>query len=286
MPWENIYLYPVQALCLTIPAWIFGFWWVWTLGCVIVWRKRWWVIVISLLGIGIPHSGLEADSQVLLVANVNAFTDKQQFLQAYIEMFHPDFAILLEKRADEIKGMKRVADDFSTPVAKASHHIAVFCRKDCDAWVSPQIGSKEMKMSYALLRIDPSLCIIGIHAPPPVPIVSTGMRPYVDEIKKYIENGKVKADWRVCKKGDEVILVGDMNAVPGSWAYREFIARGLADQLAWSGSRGATWPSGSEKFIDFPFFRIDHVLSSQPINGAQIIDIPDSDHLGLLIGLP
>ena len=201
-------------------------------------------------------------------------------------MFHPDFAILIEKRADEIKGMTRVADDFATPVAKTSHHIAVFCRKECQAWVSPQIGSREMKMSYALLHVEPNLCIIGIHAPPPVPISATGMRPYIEEIAKYIENGQIKADWRVCKKGDEVLVAGDMNAVSGSWAYRQFIASGLRDQRAWIGSKGATWPSDAEKFVDFPFFRIDHVLSSQPVGGVQSIDIPDSDHLGLLVGLP
>ena len=286
MPWENIYLFPIQSLFLTIPIWLLGFWWVWGLGCVLVWRKRLWLLPIPLLGIGYPIASVQSGSEVLLVANVNAFSGRQQFLQSYLEMFHPDYAILIEKRADEIKGMKRAADDFATPVGRPSHHIAVFCRAACQAWVSPQIGSREMKMSYALLRIDSGLCVVGIHAPPPVPVVSTGMRPYVDEITKYIEQGKVKADWKICKKGDPVLVVGDMNAVSGSWAHQKFMDTGLLDQQAWVGPKGATWPASSKGFIDFPFFRIDHVLSSLPTSGVQRIDIPDSDHRGLLIGLP
>lgn len=286
MPWEQIYLFPLQALFLTIPVWLLGFWWLWTIGCLIVWRKRWWVLLISLLGIGLPSGDVRSGSQLLLVANVNAFTDRQQFLQSYLEMFHPDFVILIEKRADEIKGMKRVADDFSRPVAKASHHIAVFCREDCQAWVSPQIGSKEAKMSYALLKVEPELCVIGIHAPPPVPIVATGMRPYIEEVAKYIDDGLIKADWGVCKKGDQALVVGDMNAVAGSWAHQQFLDSGLLDQRSWLGTKAATWPSGSMKFVDFPFFRIDHVLSKEPVAGVKSIKVPDSDHLGLLIGLP
>ena len=77
-----------------------------------------------------------------------------------------------------------------------------------------------------------------------------------------------------------------MNAVSGSWAYQQFISSGLIDQRAWVGPRGATWPTDAEKFINCPFFRIDHVLSSVPVNGVQQIEIPDSDHRGLLIGLP
>ena len=228
----------------------------------------------------------EAEKNIL-VANVNAFTGNEAELQRYLEYLHVDYAILLERRADEIKGMQRAADDFSTPVKKKSHHAAIFCREDCRAWISEQIGSDELKMSYALLKIEPDICVIGIHAPPPVPVVATGMRPYINAISKYIQNGRVKADWQVCDKDDRAIVTGDMNAVAGSWPYQQLREKGLVDQARLLDRTGATWPSGGEVFVDFPFFRIDHLLRNEEITVPyfQRISIPDSDHKALLFGV-
>jgi len=281
MPWENIYLYPIQALLLTIPIWLLALWIPWTIGCA-VWWKRWWLIPLSLPGLGWPFSAQSnVEGTEVLVANVNAFSGRAQFLQSYVELMHVDVAVLIEKRAEEIRGMKRIADDFSTPVRRTSHHIAVFCRDDCQAWVSPQIGSTELAMSFALLRLS-DVCIISIHAPPPVPKTATGMRPYIEHIAKYIEAGRIKADWEVCKKGDRAMVVGDLNATASSWPYRTLVNTGLEDARAYTGIWGATWPTGSEAFIDFPFFRIDHILTADvDVNNIQTVDIPDSDHKGI-----
>ena len=289
MPWESVYLYPVQALLLTVPMWIMMGWFIWTLLCCLWWRKRWWLILIALPGLGWPWAAVdrEAKGTKVLVANVNAFTGRAQFLQSYIELLHVDVAVLIEKRAEEIRGMTRAADDFSTPVKRPSHHIAVFCRQDCEAWVSPQIGSQEMSMSLALVRLPSEKCLIAIHAPPPVPVVSTGMRPYIEHVAKYISNGRLKADWEVCRKSDHVIVMGDMNAVAGSWPYRTLMDTGLQDHRLFSGVWGVTWPTGAEAFVDFPFFRIDHILSGDvEIKNIQLIDIPDSDHKGFTALFP
>jgi len=218
----------------------------------------------------------------VLVANVNAFSGRAQFLQSYVELMHVDIAVLIEKRAEEVRGMTRVADDFSLPVARTSHHIAVFCREDCQAWVSPQIGSQEMAMSLALVRLQPDVCVISIHAPPPVPKTATGMRPYIEHVAKYINKGRLKADWEVCQKNDRVMVVGDMNATADSWPYRTLMNTGLTDLRSYQGIWGATWPTGSEAFINFPFFRIDHILAADiDVQNIQPVDIPDSDHKGI-----
>lgn len=238
---------------------------------------------MSLLGLGWPFSAKDGgEGTDVLVANVNAFSERAQFLQSYIELMHLDVAVLVEKRAVEINGMNRQADDFSLPVARPSHHIAVFCREECPAWVSGQIGSQEMAMSLALVRLPTDVCLIAIHAPPPVPKSSTGMRPYIEFIEKYIEDGRLVADWEVCKKQDKVIIAGDMNAVPASWPHRSLTGTGLKDVRSLSGIWGATWPTGSEAFIDFPFFRIDHLLTKDvDVHSVTAVDIPDSDHKGI-----
>jgi endonuclease/exonuclease/phosphatase (EEP) superfamily protein YafD len=287
MPWENIYLYPIQAVLLTLPVWIMAVWLPWTIACVLWWKKRWWLVVVSLIGLGWPFSSTDPDDGFdVLVANVNAFSGRAQFLQSYIELMHVDVAVLVEKRAVEINGMIRQADDFSLPVARPSHHIAVFCREDCSAWVSGQIGSPDMAMSLALVRLPSEVCLIAIHAPPPVPKSATGMRPYIEFIEKYVSQGRLVADWEVCQQNDKVIIAGDMNAVAGSWPYRSLINTGIKDLRSYRGILGATWPTGSEAFIDFPFFRIDHILTKDvDVYNISTIDIPDSDHKGILFSV-
>ena len=84
MPWENIYLYPIQALLLTIPIWLLALWIPWTIGCA-VWWKRWWLIPLSLPGLGWPFSAQSnVEGTEVLVANVNAFSGRAQFLQSYV----------------------------------------------------------------------------------------------------------------------------------------------------------------------------------------------------------
>lgn len=293
MPWEHVWLYPLQAVLLTLPAWILSCMGIVHIVVLVFSRKRWWIhligIALAVYPLFLYHTPSPKDVASLpgtnvLVSNVNAYTGNVQFVQNYFAMMHVDILVLLEKRGEEIEGMKRVADDFSTPVHKPSHHIAVFCREECRAWVSPQIGSNEMKMSFALVQWQPQLCLLAIHAPPPVPVVASGIRPYIEYLEKYIENGRVKADWEVCHKDDAVVVIGDFNAVPFSWPHRQLIDTGLEDKQLFAGIQSATWPSGGRKFVNFPFFRIDNVLSHPEITmGVEQIAVPDSDHQGLLL---
>lgn len=92
-------------------------------------------------------------------------------------------------------------------------------------------------------------------------------------------------DWEVCRKGDPVLLMGDMNAVPHSWAYRTLLKSGLEDQRAGTGVWGGSWPMGGG-FVPFPFFRLDHVFSSGvELGGVLPVTLPDSDHIGLRVWL-
>ena len=60
-------------------------------------------------------------------------------------------------------------------------------------------------------------------------------------------------------KGDPILLMGDLNAVPYSWAYEQVRNKGLQDALWLSGFWGRTWPNGAG-FVRFPFFRLDHIF--------------------------
>ena len=191
--------------------------------------------------------------------------------------------------------MQRVRDDFLEKRPKISHNNAVFCKEGlaCPAWISDEIGSPNMSMPYLLIRLQQiqqrNICLIGIHAPPQVPIDASGMRPYIKKLIPFMSNGKVKKDWRVCKAGDSILMMGDLNAVPYSWAYEQIRNQGLIDPLSLSGIFGHTWPNGGG-FIKFPLFRLDHIFMDPSLNDIvevqKFTSIPNSDHLGLRVRIP
>lgn len=292
MPWEHPWLYPVHTILLVQPLWVALGWPLWTLFVTLKLAPvmRIVTVMISLFGLGWAigvggASQTSGDTQVL-VANVNAYAGEQDMLQGYLSMLGVSRMILMEKRAEEIGGMRRAADDFDTVVKKPSHHSAVFCKAVCTAWVSPQIGSDTMAMSLVVMPLPKQQCLIAVHIPPPTPVDATGMRPYVEYIESAVEEGRLLRDWEGCRQADAVIVAGDFNAVAGSWAHRQLLNLGLVDAQQNTGVFGATWPSKSKDFPQLPLFRIDHVLHHPELTvGVKQIEIPHSDHQGLLISL-
>ena len=119
-----------------------------------------------------------------------------------------DILLMIEKRAETIPKMHRRLQTISHKRPKISHNNAIFCKKDisCSGWISEEIGSENMSMPYILLRFsnptdnDTHICLVGVHAPPQVPIDASGMKPYIKELVSYIEKGRVREDWNVCKR--------------------------------------------------------------------------------------
>ena len=292
MPWEHPWLYPIHTILLVQPLWMACIWPVWT--WVVVRRLqsglKWTVCAISMVGlawgVGMFAPLQNASGTPILIANVNAYAGEQDMLQGYLSLIGIPRVVLLEKRAEEIGGMKRVADDFDTVVKKPSHHSAVFCTEDCTAWVSPQIGSDTMAMSLVVMPLPKEVCLIAVHIPPPTPIDATGMRPYVEYIESVVESGRLLRDWEGCHQSDAVIIAGDFNAVAGSWAHSRLSHLGLLDAQRRTGLLGATWPAESKDFLQLPVFRIDHVLHHPELDiSVQQVRIPHSDHQGLLLSI-
>lgn len=289
MPADTVSSYGVQAILLS--AWP---WWM------LIWTCCWIYLAFNyspwnLLGVplcllcGIPPKTVESKSTDynIVVANVNAFTGNEETLSKAVQSWNADTVVLIEKRAETVPDMIRVADDFSVAVPRPSHHMAVFCKPsaDCSAHVSPQIGSNTMAMSYALLKTN-DICVVIVHAPPPIPKDTTGMMPYLDALDDYIDSGRVVSKWEVCDVDDKVLLVGDLNAVPRSRPYQRILSFGLADQQGLSGLWRLSWPSGGG-WINFPLFRLDHVFTHPELElGHSQIRIPDSDHKALKVWLP
>ena len=220
----------------------------------------------------------------MVVVNVNAFSDETdpERLGRELAAFDADVAIVIEKRALSVPGMLRVADNFDEDLPRISHGSAVFCRNAsaCPSTVTHEFGSESQRMPATLTRLLPlGICLVGAHAPPPVPLDPTGLRPHVRAIADRVQDGLLASDWGPCHAGDGVVLAGDLNAVPQSPVVALHEAGpGMA---AGAGIFGASWPSGGG-WPDIPVFHLDHLL----VGDARVADVRQvhvsaTDHVGL-----
>ena len=285
LPSEQMMLYAVQAIFLSMYPYFLLVFPVYT---IVLWKNRWrWRSLISLvlwLGIGSPPESAGKGLSVV-VANVNAFVPEiHQFEQDISDLKSPYF-VQIERRTNTISSMKRAAFDGKNIGLRRSHYTDVFCQNECEAYVTDQIGSSTMAMPVALLRPKDKVCVVAIHAPPPLPVDASGMKPYIEYLEQHIQDGRVVENWFVCNKGDGVLMMGDANAVPGSAPYQRLVNLGLHDVQSDIGIWGSTWPM-KDFYLPIPIFRLDHILVGDvEIRGWRQIPIDGSDHKGLQVWL-
>ena len=248
-------------------------------------NRNWWYAssLLALFWIGTPDPGV-GSGMLISVINVNAFSDEENLLQQELQQLNSDVLVEIERRTLEVPLMHRAAHDETLPNIRPSHLSVVFCKEECSAAVTGQIGSESMAMPIAMVRIDERICLLGIHAPPPLPVDASGMTPYIDYLEERIQKGSLIQDWKVCKKGDGILLMGDLNAVAGSQPYRRLLSMGLKDIRKRTGIWGSTWPIEGF-YLPFPVFRLDHIMvgPSIEIQSWRSIRISNSDHLGLQV---
>ena len=230
-----------------------------------------------------PH-----DAVRLVTANVNSFSDHDSpiEMETALGALDADVIVVIEQRATAIPGMRMVAHNFDDELPRISHATAIFCREDadCEARVTAEFGSDSMKMPMGIVRFpEAKICLLGMHAPPPIPYDSSGIQPYVEEVARHIDAGRMALDWLPCRVGDRVVLSGDLNAVPWSRAWSTLIDQGLSDRLLTWGVWGASWPTGGG-WPNVPFFQLDHVLTGPvDIPRVQMIRVPGSDHKAVVM---
>ena len=287
LPDEVVVAAVVEAVLLSSPRWSMLIWvfsGLWLAGIHRQWKAGAGLFVFSLLLMGWPFAG-RGEGLLVISANVQAYTDSAEELEAALARERADVVLTIERRGERIAGMHRVGDNYQQGLKKASHGMAFFCREGlrCQAWVSPLIGAESCSMPVGFLRIEEAICLIGIHVPPPVPICATGRKPYVDWVVQRIEDGRVAADVGPCRQGDAVLAAGDFNATQGSWTTRAFLEEGLWDPQYHRGVYASTWPAGGG-WPNLPVFRLDHAFAGAvAITGIQQFRLPKADHKALRI---
>ncbi|MCK6522691.1 endonuclease/exonuclease/phosphatase family protein [Myxococcota bacterium] len=249
------------------------------------WRPALVGATLAFVGGGLPPvDEVEGPGLVVVSANVQAFIENEPALEAALATFNADVLVTIEKRGQQVAGMRRVADNYDRPMPRTSHGLAVYCRDgvDCDAEITGELGAKGCTQPMALARVNQgALCLVGIHVPPPVPLCATGARPYIQHIVEAVEDGRLTSDLGPCRAGDPALIMGDLNAVRGSDPHKALLAQGLSDPLLWRGIWATTWPSGG-RWPNLPLLQIDHALVGDlTVEGVRVHRVPDSDHKAL-----
>ena len=285
-PPDEVWGHMGHAVCLSAWPWLCLFSPIWALLARLR-AKRWtwamWVAMAALPLAGLPFSADSGQGQPVLVANVNAYTAGRQDLAEAMAAVDADVVIEVEARARHIAGMVRVAHNFDVQVSRPSHYSAIYCKPEvsCDGLITEEFGAENMVMPLAMVRLQGDVCLMGTHGPPPVPFNIAGLMPYMERIASSIEDGRMAAAWGPCRQGDAVIVAGDMNAVPGSWATRPFDGRALKDLMAGHGVFATTWPSGGD-WINLPLMQLDHIwVGAVQASDPRTLRLPGSDHQGL-----
>lgn len=226
-----------------------------------------------------PLDSAEGPGLRVLSANVQAYSGEAATLEQAIAAQQVDLVFTFERRAEQVPGMQRVADNHDRPMPRPSHGSAVFCRPElgCVAEITEEFGVEGCSMPVSVARVS-GICLLGVHVPPPVPLCAGGAAPYVAELTRHIAGGRMSEGWRVCAAGDPVVVVGDLNGVPGGDSHRAFLQRGLRDMLLWRGLWAMSWPAGGG-WPNLPFFRIDHLFAGDlAVEGVRQLRLPGTDH--------
>lgn len=283
VPSEETWGHVLHSVCLMAPRWLA------LLTPLICLRVAWGsgakrvpalIAVLALPCIGLPGWDTGRPGISILVANVNAYTGEPEGLAEAVAALEPDVMVQVEARARAIPGMLMHADNFDRPMPRPSHATAVFCRPEiqCEALVTEGIGSRTKTMPLALVRVAEKFCLMGIHGPPPVPLDASGLQPYIDRMAASIDQGRMLKDWGPCRVGDPVVVAGDMNAVPGSWAARTLVGEGLRDVLKYRGLFAISWPFGGDT-LNLPTLQLDHLYAGDvEVDGAKMLSLPGADH--------
>jgi hypothetical protein len=238
---------------------------------------------------GVPSVGGKSEGLHLVSANLQAYADEgSPPMEKALAAFGADVLVTLEKRAETLSGMRRVADNFDEDLPRPSHGTAVFCRTglECKAEVTPEYGASECGMPVALARVERALCVVGLHLPPPVGRCNAGRAPYLEEVVGHLADGGLSGDWLVCRKGDPVVLIGDFNTLEEGDVWRELRGLGFRDPQRWRGIFATSWPAGGG-WPNLPLLRLDHLLLGEDVEANKVgyRRIPGSDHKALVAWL-
>lgn len=192
---------------------------------------------------------------------------------AALSALNADLLVLTEwtgKNAGDLPTMTRIADGH---VPRSVDGIGAWARDATFvAEVLPNPVDGPCAMPMVTIR-GAGVAFLGLHAPTPRARCDGGNAATLAEIGRWIRDGHLVRDVDPARRGDRVVVLGDLNALSWTPAFRPLRATGLTPVGSW-------WPRPTfpAVFGLFALGRIDHVLTDLPVVAQGTARVPGSDH--------
>jgi endonuclease/exonuclease/phosphatase (EEP) superfamily protein YafD len=231
------------------------------------------------------------DADVLRIATANLHHDNPTVPDATALLLRlaPHALIALEwtgRNLDESRlssaGYVRV---LSEP-REGTRGVALFTRREIPAEAqvvaAPLPEPCALPIGTARLKWkDGDLSLLALHSPPPVPACKGANTPTMRAVASWIEGGRMTRDVGRARKGDPVLVAGDLNALPFAPGVRALTSVGLVDAFAALRTRpGPTW-APFVRYVNLPAMaRIDYVFVPPALTPTRAwsLTTPGSDH--------
>lgn len=148
---------------------------------------------------------------------------------------------------------------------------------------SPVKGPCPIPIATARFKMNNrDITLLGIHVPPPVSACEKTTIPTIQEICSWIEKGVLNQNIGVGKKGDVVIIAGDLNMFsfhPQMSCFEESGLQDIVEEGSWR--LNPTW---SPKGLLPAMLRIDYIFVSSlfEVTDSYNFTVPASDHRGVI----
>lgn len=244
-----------------------------------------------------PLPAKPAGALRVCAANLNYGNPRPSEATRRLLAARPDILLLVEwtgANADPEalrRGGYRLALGYPRP---GTHGLALYVREGIAAKTRlhepPLFSPCHMPFLVSRLHVDGrDLAFLGVHAPPPVPSCRGTNGPYLEALAALVADGRLREDLGHGRRGDPLLLAGDLNAMPSGPALAALRQAGFTDLLRLSRSRTLK-PTWSPLPSIPSFIRLDYILAGPALKplSAWTLDIPASDHRAVLadIALP
>jgi endonuclease/exonuclease/phosphatase (EEP) superfamily protein YafD len=266
-------------------------------------RKRWKVAVVSACSISaaavllfsLPTAlpGHITDRPATLrvsAANLRRGNPRPQDAARRLEGFDADLLVALEWTGKNLD-LESMREGGLVPVLDeprhGAHGILVLARRTQDVEASLVRSRTRTRCGRPVatirLRFGAEwVSVVGVHSPPPEEGCGAGSASPTTVLADLVVNGQMLRDFGVCRKGDPVIVAGDLNALPWFPDVKRLLRSGLRDTYAESRWRPTgTWTA----FSWVPSLaRIDFILASRDLvaSDAWVVGLPGSDHRAVI----
>lgn len=239
------------------------------------------------------NAGESAHTFRICTANIN-YSNRQPFkLSKALVSTKADIFVIPEWQGSNLDLEKFSRSSYKVVLnhpQPGTHGIALIAKQalniSASIIASPVKGPCAMPWATAEIKTDSGVfALLGVHAPPPLPVCENTTDPTLNEIANMIKGGKLVRDLGSARAGTPVIVAGDLNAFSFNRAVAKLRVTGLIDTyVAASGGYGPTW----SPFSWLPsLFRIDYILASHIYtpHASYTIQLPGSDHRAVVSDL-